>query len=305
MTPAVLVAWDPTAADRSAIGFGQRLARQLGARLTVVGVQPAESLAGGDDDDAPAAERAFAALSSALGREADVRLLRAPSAAAGLQQLIAAELPLLVVLGSAHGAPLGRVTLGATAERVLHGAASAVAIVPHGADARPPGPVTVGLLPTADGRRALGLAARLARAAGARLQVLTILRRSPALAEAQALAAALAPGAAATADPGRGPADVLRAAIDAAVRAVAPHTLVDARVLVGDPVDALLRASADAGLLVLGSRAYGPPEVVLPGGAARRVLDGARCPVVLTPRAGDPVVTAAEAAERQARSGVR
>ena len=56
-------------------------------------------------------------------------------------------------------------------------------------------------------------------------------------------------------------------------------------VLIGDPADALLRVSGRAGLLVLGSRAYGPPGVVLPGGAARRVLAGARCPVLLVPRA--------------------
>ena len=93
-----------------------------------------------------------------------MRLLRAASAAAGLQQLIAAERPVLVVLGLGPRGGAGRVALGATAERVLHGAACAVAIVPRGADARPPGPVTVGLLPTPDGRRALGLAARARRA---------------------------------------------------------------------------------------------------------------------------------------------
>jgi hypothetical protein len=56
-------------------------------------------------------------------------------------------------------------------------------------------------------------------------------------------------------------------------------------VLVGDPIDTLLRASARLGMLVLGSRAYGPPGVVLPGGAARGTLAGARCPVMLVPRA--------------------
>jgi hypothetical protein len=36
---------------------------------------------------------------------------------------------------------------------------------------------------------------------------------------------------------------------------------------------------------VLGSRAYGPAGVVLPGGAARQVLGAACCPVLLVPRA--------------------
>jgi nucleotide-binding universal stress UspA family protein len=303
MPPAVLVAWDPAVADRSAIGFGLRVARPLGARVTVVGVRAAESLADGDGEDAPAAEQACSELASALHREADVRLLRADSAAAGLQRLIAAELPLLAVLGSSHAAALGRVALGTTAERVVHGAATAVAIVPRGADARPPGPVTLGLLPTSDGRRALSLAARLASALGARLQALLVLRRSPQEAEARELAERLAaPGGA---DAAAGPAERLRAAIVAAVRAEAPGAFVDPRVLIGDPVDALLRASEDGAMLVLGSRAYGPPEVVLPGGAARRLLASARCPVVLTPRAGGAATTAAEAAGPRERSGAR
>jgi nucleotide-binding universal stress UspA family protein len=286
MPPAVLVAWDPASADRSAVAFGLRVARSLRTRASVVGVQAADSLSGDAADDAPESEQAFADLAFSLRGDADLRRVRAASAAAALQRLIAAELPLVTVLGSAHGAPLGRVALGATAERVLHGAAAAVAVVPRG-DGRRTGPVAVGLLPTPDGRRALRLAARLARAAGALLEVLTVLRRSPDLAEAEALAAGLAVGGERATATAGGPAAVLRAAIVAAVAADAPDQL-DVRVLVGDPTDALLRTSAHAGLLVLGSRAYGPPGVVLPGGAARRVLGAARCPVVLTPRAEVP-----------------
>src|SRR6478752_3880816 len=62
--------------------------------------------------------------------------------------------------------------------RVEHGAASAVAVVPRGHGERPLGTVGVGLLPTSDSLRALRAAAALARAAGAPLLVLTVLRRS-------------------------------------------------------------------------------------------------------------------------------
>ena len=67
----------------------------------------------------------------------------------------------------------------------------------------------------------------------------------------------------------------------------APPLQVETSVLVGDPADALERASARADVLLLGSRAYGPCRAVLAGGVARRVLTSAHCPVVLIPRA-DP-----------------
>jgi nucleotide-binding universal stress UspA family protein len=85
---------------------------------------------------------------------------------------------------------------------------------------------------------------------------------------------------------GRGDAaSILRTAIEAAAREDEPGLEVEPLVLVGDPVDTLLRASGRLGVLVLGSRAYGPPGIVLPGGAARGTLAGARCPVMLVPRA--------------------
>jgi nucleotide-binding universal stress UspA family protein len=229
---------------------------------------------------------------------------RAASSAAGLQELISAERPVLAVLGSAHDAHHGRVRLGGTAERVINGAARAVAIVPRGYDAPALRSVAVGLLPTDESLRALRVGAALARAGGVPLLVLTVLRRSPEPADAAVLAARLAP---AFATETRGPAvGIIRAAIDAAARAddmdpfdrdedLSGALEVQSVVVVGDPADALLRASARVGLLVLGSRAYGPPGVVLPGGAARQVLGGARCPVLLVPRAEVPAPVAVTA----------
>jgi nucleotide-binding universal stress UspA family protein len=210
------------------------------------------------------------------------------------------------VLGSAHDAHYGRVRLGGTAERVIHGAGRAVVVVPRGYNAPGLRSVAVGLLPTDESLRALRVGAALARAGGVPLLVLTVLRRSPDPADAAVLAARLAP---AFAGETRGPAaGIIRAAIDAAAHAdeadpfdgepTAVHGALEVRsvVVVGDAADALLRASAQAGLLVLGSRAYGPPGVVLPGGAAREVLGGAHCPVLLVPRAEVPAPVAATVA---------
>ena len=299
MQPTILVACDSATADRTAIGFGLTLARLLGARLDAVSIQPpdgeSERLAGIEIDERDDPARALAELEAALGSEprAHLRVLRASSPAAGLQRCIAAERPVLTVLGSAHRAAHGQVRLGGTAERVLHGASGAVAIVPRGRGDGRIDSIAVGLLPTAECRRALGAGAALARAAGVPLRVTTVLRRSPDPADAAAFALRLAPEGATR--PGATAGEILRAAIVSAAHGLPPtefeapyppagRLVVEPRVLVGDPADALLRASARAGMLVLGSRAYGPHGVVLPGGAALAVLDGARCPVVLVPR---------------------
>lgn len=278
MRSTVLVAFsgDPAPAE-----FARVIARVLDAGVTTVAVD------GADEPE------------DALPVRAGTRLEHASSAAAGVQRLIAAEQPVLTVLGSSAAAAHGRVALGTTADRVLHGAARAVAVVPRGHGERALGAIGVGLLPTPESLRALHAAASLSRAAEVPLLVLTVLRRSPDVADATELAARLAPTTPAST---RGSAaSILRAAITAAAREGedgspaspdgglprrgAVRTVVEPLVLVGDAADALIRATARLGLLVLGSRAYGPPGVVLPGGAARRVLAAARCPVLLVPRA--------------------
>ncbi|MBE2316066.1 universal stress protein [Solirubrobacter sp. CPCC 204708] len=267
MQRVVLAACDE---DRSPVAFARSVAPLLGARVVPVRVGSTGELAGVEPD---------AGGPAIVG----VRVERAASAAAGLQRLIATDRPVLTVLGSAHDAPHGRVRVGGTVERVLHGACGAVAVVPRGYGERPLAAVGVGLLPTTDSRRALRAASALARAAGTPLSVLTVLRRSPDPADAARFAASLAP---LKAPWERGDAaSILRAAIEAAAREDEPELEVEPLVLVGDPTDTLLRASAQLDVLVLGSRAYGPPGVVLPGGAALGTLAGARCPVMVVPRA--------------------
>jgi nucleotide-binding universal stress UspA family protein len=284
MRPTVLVACDAADDDRSPVAFGRTLARALDARVALVNVRTTERLAGAEADGAPAGARR---------RLVGTRVLRAASPAAGLQRLIAAQRPLVAVLGSAHDAGYGRLRVGGTAERVLNGAASAVAVVPRGHGERGLGAIGVGLLPNADSPRALHAGAQLARAADTPLLVLIVLQRSPDVADAAALAARLVPGAVF----GGTPAEILRAAIIASV--ADEQVDVEPLVLVGDAADALLRISARVGLVVLGSRAYGPPGIVLPGGAARRVLAGASCPVMLVPRSGARGLAAPEAVKQQ------
>jgi nucleotide-binding universal stress UspA family protein len=178
------------------------------------------------------------------------------------------------------------VRLGTTTERLLDGAPCPLAIAPRGWSERPLAAIAVAVLPSPEGRAALTAAAELARAARVPLRVVMVLSDSPDDAQAGELAHALV-GVGGDAAPvsGRrfapGAAGVLMPALEAI--AGSPLEL-EPDVYVGDPVDTLVRASARADLLVLGSRAYGAAEEVHVGGVARRVLARAQCPVVLVPR---------------------
>ncbi|NEA98281.1 universal stress protein [Streptomyces sp. SID13726] len=94
-------------------------------------------------------------------------------------------------------------------------------------------------------------------------------------------------------------ADWVRDALAEAVRAVTarhPGLDVSSDILEGGSVDVLVAAAADAELLVLGSRGYGPVVGFLLGSVGQQVIVEAARPVVLV-RAGDQV--AAEAAGRE------
>src|SRR5215207_3529479 len=98
MRSTVLVACDSE--DRSPVAFARSIAGVLDARVVLAYVRASGELAGVEADDGPAPSLS------------DLRVELAASPAAGLQRLIAAEQPVLTVLGSAHDAPLGRVQLG-------------------------------------------------------------------------------------------------------------------------------------------------------------------------------------------------
>jgi len=78
--------------------------------------------------------------------------------------------------------------------------------------------------------------------------------------------------------------DATKALLDAeAERVSAAGVPVSTRVEAGNPVAALVKASEDAGLLVIGSDYRGPGEGRARGAHGIRIAAGAKCPVVVVP----------------------
>lgn len=281
MEPTIACALDPDSGERGPVEFARLAGALLGARvLTVVvrrGGSAAERLSRlepGSDAEPEEDTGRFVAVNR--------REIKAPSPAAGLHRVLAKEHPALVVAGSPTRAALGHVGLGTTTERLLDGAPCPVAIAPRGWTERPLGAIAVAMLPSPEGRAALDLAAALAHAAAVPLRLVMVLSDSPDADETVELAKELTSEALVTESTGASA--VLGPALTSAAHVRAPLIEADADVYVGDPTDTLVRASARAGLLVLGSRAYGTGAEVHAGGVARSVLASARCPVIVVPR---------------------
>jgi nucleotide-binding universal stress UspA family protein len=78
---------------------------------------------------------------------------------------------------------------------------------------------------------------------------------------------------------------------------------VEAERPVADAAETLIRASEHVGMLVCGSRGYGPVRSILLGGVSKRLVEGAHCPVLVLPRGierplGDLLGPMAEATAR-------
>ena len=289
MSRPILVGYDPRTLDRAPVQFGVAAARFTGAPLIVTSVCASTPLpaAYSHEELVPHATEALERLRRELdveGIQVEYREVHSTSAPRGLHEAAERLGAGLLVVGSTGRGVLGRVLPGSTAERLMHGAPSAIAVVPHGWEAGG-GLNTIGVAyaDTDEAREALRGAHALARRAGATLRVLTVVKVHLGMyGETEA----------ATAEQrGKEFAEVEgehRVRAEAALRtAVAEldggvEMTVDA--FVEDPADSLVRVSENLDLLVCGSRGYGPLRAVLLGGVSRRVVAEAHCPVIVLPR---------------------
>lgn len=214
-----------------------------------------------------------------------------------LAQAARAEGADLVVLGSTHHGPVGRVVPGTTVGHLLANAPCAVAVAPRGFGGSPD--LEAGWRPLGgdlddvgmrvlgvgyDGSRssgeALKIAAGLAVPNGAALRVYGVARRRTPGQVAAASGAAVAPSA----PPGPTDAQILRESLHEAVAELPPEARALPVLLNGNPATELVNAvRLGVDLLVLGSRRGGPIRRSFHHSVSNAVLAEAPCPVLISP----------------------
>lgn len=283
----ILVGIDGSADAQDALAFAQRLAAPAGASLRLASVFPYSDVPSRASNDAfretlreeaqATLDRTAASTDGAVVATDAIAHMSPPHALHSLAERVGAA---LVVVGSTHRGPAGRVLPGSTAERLLHGSPCPVAIVPHGYATRDAGPIkTIGVAydETEESAAALAAACAMARRFGADLRVIRVFDSmhvgTPAL----------------MTGPSYMPDFVehesnQREGLEGAVAALTDDVSAKGVFVKGSPATELAAQSEGVDLMVVGSRGYGPLAAVLLGGVTHRLVRKAACPVIVLPR---------------------
>lgn len=284
---------------RDALRLAAQLARTGGGEVIAVGAFPyfhRPSLAA-----APAVQvqrdEAQAMLDrelAAVGIRARTHVVADASPARALHLVAEREAADLIVVGSTRRGVMGRVLVGDDALGALHGANVPVAVAPRGFAGGDDAPrsIGVGFDGGEESRQALRLAAELARALDAELRLLSVVDSPAAMAAETGYSMDWA--------------NELRAHRQERLRQVIDELDVrgHGEAVIGSAVEELTDLSKRVGLLVVGSRAWGPVRRVLVGSTAAGLMRHAACPLIVLPRGaatgqpGEDQPTQAEPARR-------
>jgi nucleotide-binding universal stress UspA family protein len=286
MSKPIVAGYDPRRGDRAPVDFGVSAARLTGARLIVVSVESGGR--GADSDLLADATEALAQVQRELEAgevEAECRTVKSSSAARALHEAAEGEDAGMLVVGSSRRSPVGRVLLGSTAERLMHGATCPVAVVPQRWEPSGGFPtIGVAYVDSDEGRAALRAAHALARRTGATLRVIAVVEHALSMhLETEPTLAGRAEKTDLEDVEGLRRVEAEKH-LREAVATLHDGVEVEADAFIGDPADVLVDLSAHLDLLVCGSRGYGPLRAVLLGSVSRRITAEARCPVIVIPR---------------------
>ncbi|MGN6871573.1 MAG: universal stress protein [Solirubrobacteraceae bacterium] len=284
MGPTIVVDFHDADRSRDALALAWRLGDLPAARLVTVSSYDHHLYSRLPRLDAwfAAVRRAMAAAGEAKrllgdGPAAVTRVVAAASPAQALREVAERVKADLIVIGSAAGTQPGRVGAGEVGRQLAQGASCAVAVAPAGFAHVDGGlsPVGVGFDGSRESRVALAGAASAANSLGSGLRVISVVKRPVAAHPTFAR-----PGHA-------GLHDQRRSEINQALDALPVHPAAKLIVTEGEPTEVLLDCSRELGLLVLGSRGYGPLRRVLLGSVSSGVLDRAASPVMIVPRGAE------------------
>ena len=289
MSAPILVGYQPLREDNAPVDFAAACAKATGAPLVVGAVahgSEVESIgrAALEEEAAEADAKGLEHLRARLegdGVNAEIRVLHGRSAPHVLHDTAEEIGAGLLVVGSTNRGHAGRVAVGSSAQRLMHGAPCPIAVVPHEWTAGG-GVSTVGVAfaDSPEGHQALHAAAGVARRLGASLRVLAA-AKPHGFGQTHGRGDALTP-AVTYEEVG----SALRASAERAIEAIADEAgmAIETDASVGDPAEFLIGASKHVDLLVCGSRGYGPRRAVLLGGVTGKVTAEAHCPVIVLAR---------------------
>ena len=288
--PKVLIAIDATKHPLDPLRLGGELARRAGLPVVLVTVFAHHVLLEGPEDEQQRAWRAAAREDLLqLGRTLDgvvvedALVVASSSPGRALHELSETSGAAVVVVGSTTRGAIRRVLAGSVAQRLLSGAACPVAVAPHGyAELQDTDLATVGVAydGSEEAERALAGARDLARRAGARLRIITVV-------EPLAFGATPVTVIGQTASASEVMEAELRRLHAAAFGAGSARGEVEAVFRHGDVVQVLLEQSREVDVLITGSRGYGPLNAVLLGSTTRGLTQAAECPLIVIPRGRD------------------
>ena len=216
-----------------------------------------------------------------------------PSAAKGLHELARRAGAGLVVVGPSRRTGAGQQVPGPMGARLAHGAPCPVAV----ATGRIPeriGRIAVAFIPSDDGRAALDAAGALASRSGAALRVISVAGPLPWMDVVQPQF-----------DGETLPelyAGHLAHELEQAVRTLPAEVVADVELPPGDAAEVLAGATAELDVLVCGSRGHGPLGEIVLGSTSHALLQAARCPVLLVPRATRPAAPQTRASQSRSLS---
>jgi nucleotide-binding universal stress UspA family protein len=288
----ILVGVDRHQGGRDAIALAKQLKDQ-GAELTLAHVcsEDAHTWLGAPAEPDLARRERIAELLETVSKEAGVhanlRWREFSSVGRGLHELCEVIGADLLVVGSSRRGLLGRALIGDDTHAALNGAPCAIAIAPAGYAERP-GPIReigVAYNDSPESEHALAVARTMAAGYGAKLSAL----------EAVSLPTYAFIGRPAPID------DAIEELVDDARERIAALGGVEPHAVYGVPTEELALYSASLGLLVVGSRGYGPIGRLVHGSTSQQLARTAHCPLLVLTRgaraAGEPDAAKPDAAK--------
>jgi nucleotide-binding universal stress UspA family protein len=284
----ILVGVDGTVGAEDALAFARAFAGVTGATLRLATAFPYDDIRSRASNEAyrEALREDAAAMMDRLAGDLPAEVVADTSPAHALHALCEETNAALVVVGSTHRGPVGRVLPGSTAERLLHGSPCPVAIVPRGyrtgahVEVRTIG---VGYDGSEESEAAVEAAVELARRLGVALKVIRVFDATevgtPALTTIPTYVVSVHKEIEAR----------QRADLDRRVAELPEDVRGEGVFVTGAPGRELAELSQSLDLLVVGSRGYGPLRAVLLGGVSHALVRGAACPVIVLPRGSYPL----------------